>query len=98
MLHAGLRPNVFLSARLPGKDAVQGCRARLPGKAAGQGCRARLPGKAAGQGFRARLPGKAVGQGGPRRTTKQNLDPSCTYLRTNAGKKRISQFLSNSFA
>jgi hypothetical protein len=50
------------SARLPGKDAGQSCRAKLSGKAAGHGCWARLPGKsaAAGQSCRARLPGKVM--------------------------------------
>jgi hypothetical protein len=72
---------------------LQSSRARLPGKAAGQGCRARLPGKAAGQGCRAtvqnaesmvKLDNNAViNVSAPRTTTtttKQNLDPRCTYV------------------
>jgi hypothetical protein len=47
-------------ATLPGKSAVQVCRASLPGKSAGQVCRASLPGKSAGQVCRASLPGKSA--------------------------------------
>jgi hypothetical protein len=83
---------------LPGKTAGQDYRERLPGKAAGQGSRSRLPGKAAGQCCRARLHAMVQyaekhGEIGPKcsilinvsartRTTKQNLDPRCTYVPT----------------
>jgi hypothetical protein len=80
------------SARLPGKAGGQGCQTRLPDKSAEEGFRTSVPDKTACNSAIWWKHGE-IGRKWSiltnvsprrRRTTKQNLDPRCTYQPTQA--------------